>query len=309
MSLELRGTLDPAPVKRISTAVEVEPTLVDVTHRVHIDEFEVAITLQTLASANFSVEGAAIGGLIVVSTVVPTRDHIDSGASAMMTAALRMSDALRAAKPSIGLVGQPPEFVSFAVRDLPDGRWGSYNHWPPSRPWYIYPTATEETVVRALQRDLTLVERLLAQATYWAAHAAGNDPYTAVLLAAIACESHAKSVFAESLAARGEQALSALLLARSDLVAPRAADLYSEVALSIVGKSLKVDDRSAYNRLQKLFELRNKVAHTGSFGVRSPRADPNSEALQAVVSARRAVAWLLNVVAAQASSSGSSVPE
>lgn len=290
--------LDPAPIKRVSTAVEVEPSLVDVTYRVEIDGYDIAISLGTHASPGFSVEGAAIGGLITVSTTVPTREHIDAGASAMMTAALRMSDALRISKPSIGLVGQPPEFVSFVTREPPDTNWGSFNHWPPARPWYVYPTIKAEDVVEALQRDLTLVDRLLAQATYWAAHASGNDPYTAVLLAAIACESHAKAVFSEALASRGEQPLSELLLARSDLIAPRALELYGPVALAIIGKSLKNENRKLYNDLQRLFELRNKVAHTGAFVPQQKGDDPNADALAAVRTARQAVAWLSDAAAA-----------
>ncbi|MFG6444729.1 hypothetical protein ACFXQA_05590 [Microbacterium sp. P07] len=297
MTIELRGELDPVPIKRISTSAPVEPALTNKLHRVSIDGFEIMLALADATSMSFSVEGAAVAGLITVATEASDRAGIDRAARAMMTAAMRFSDAIRSAKPNVGLVGQPPEFVSFAVRER-GGEWGSYNHWPPASPWYVYETIKAADVEDALQQDLGLVDRLLAQATYWAAHAAGSDPSTALLLAAIASESHAKRTFHSVLEARGEGALGELLL--TNVLSSRAFELYGPIAQAVVGRHLKTDHPLLYKGVGRLFELRNKVAHTGALDADTTRETAAADALSAVRSARGATRWLTGVVSTAA---------
>lgn len=293
MTFELRGELDPVPNKRVSTSAPVERALTEKVYQVSIAGFEVSMQLADVTSALFSVEGAALAGNVTVTTNVSTKAQIEPAAAAMMTAATRLSDAIRSAKPSVGLVGQPPEFVSFAVREN-GGAWRSYNHWPPSRPWYVYDTISAAQVELALQHDLGLTERLLAQATFWAAHAAGDDPSSAVLLAAIGCESHAKRVFHDALQTRGEGPLGELLL--TNTLSSRAFELYGPIAAAVVGRSLKADQPSTYRHLTRLFELRNKVAHTGGFDAKVEPGHAPAVALTAVRAARQAAAWLTSVV-------------
>jgi hypothetical protein len=293
VTFQLRGELDPVPNKRVSAAAPVERALTEKVHEISIAGFDISVALADATSARFSVEGAALAGYITVTTTVSTQVEIEPAATAMITAATRLSDAIRSAKPSVGLVGQPPDFVSFAVREN-DGVWSSYNHWPPARTWYVYDIIKADQVELALQHDLSLTDRLLAQATYWAFHAAGDDPSSAVLLAAIACESHAKRVFHHALQARGELLLGELLL--TNALASRAFELYGPIAAAVLGRSLKVDHPSTYQQLRSLFELRNQVAHTGSMAAKVPPNDARAVAFTAVRAARHAAAWLTSVI-------------
>jgi hypothetical protein len=296
--IELRGELDPAPIKRTSTRGYIEMALTGHEHAVTIDGYDIRISIASGNTATSYIEGGTYAGLITVLSTTESENDIDSTAEAMMVAATRVSDAIRVKQPNVGLVGQPPEFVSFAVRK-DGGTWGSYNYWPPSRPWYINQVVEADFVVTALERDLGLTDRLLAQATFWSLHAAASNPQTAVLLAAIACESHAKSTFQTVLSGEGNGGIGEVMFDKTPPTTFSAADLYSRVALAIVGQSLKDADKSTFRALEKLFQLRNKVAHTGELGAALNRADSLELAQNAVRAARKSVYWLNGVVVAR----------
>lgn len=291
MAIELRGVLDPAPIKRISTAGHIEVALTEMTHAVEVGGHSVHLSIASGSTPESYIEGGTYVGLITVQATANADTDIDEVAQAMMTAATRMSDAIRSRQPNVGLVGQPPEFISFAVRKE-GGAWGSYNYWPPRRPWYVYDVIDTDYVVSALTDDLGLTERLLAQAVFWSFHAEGSDPQTAVLLAAIACESHAKSTFQAVLDTRSNGLLGDVLFGKIPPSTFSSSDLYHRVAIAMVGQSLKDAEPGTYKSLVKLFELRNKVAHTGRLESGPSTAESLKLAQTSVRAAHSAVAWL-----------------
>jgi hypothetical protein len=291
VAIELRGVLDPAPIKRMSTAGYIEVALTEMTHAVDVGGHTVHLSIASGNTATSHIDGGTFAGLITVLATANAETQIDEVAQAMLTAATRLSDAIRSRQPNVGLVGQPPEFVSFAVRKE-GGTWGSYNYWPPSRPWYVNDVLDTDYVVSALKEDLSLTERLLAQAAFWSFHAEGSDPQTAVLLAAIACESHAKSTFQAILERRSDGLLGDVLFGKIPPSTFSSSDLYHRVSIAMVGHSLKDAEPATYRSLVKLFELRNKVAHTGRLESGPSAAESLKLAQTSVRAAYKAVAWL-----------------
>jgi hypothetical protein len=269
----------------------IEVALTEMTHAVDVDGHYILLSIANGNTDTSYIEGGTYAGHITVLANATEETQIDEVAQAMMTAATRLSDAIRSRQPNVGLVGQPPEFVSFQVRKE-GGTWGSYNYWPPIRTWYVNPVLDTDYVVSALAEDLGLTERLLAQATFWSFHAEGSDPQTAVLLAAIACESHAKSTFQVILDRRSDGLLGDVLFGKIPPSTFSSADLYHRVAIAMVGHSLKDAQPTTYKGLVKLFELRNKVAHTGRFPPETSAAESLKLAQTSVRAARKAVAWL-----------------
>ncbi|MFW0772244.1 hypothetical protein ACLRGI_03655 [Paenarthrobacter nitroguajacolicus] len=291
MTIDLRGVLDPAPTKHIGTSGYIEVALTEMTHEVDVGGHAVHLSIASGNTAMSSTEGGTFVGLITVLATADDDTQIDEVAQAMMTAATRLSDAIRSRQPNVGLVGQPPEFVSFAVRKE-GGTWGSYNYWPPTRPWYVNDVLETDYVVSALKDDLGLTDRLLAQAAFWSFHAEGSDPQTAVLLAAIACESHAKSTFHAIFESRNDGLLGDVLFGKIPPSTFSSSDLYHRVAIAIVGHSLKDIEPATYKGLVRLFELRNKVAHTGRLEPGLDAAESLRLAQASVRDAYAAVAWL-----------------
>ena len=104
-----------------------------------------------------------------------------------------------------------------------------------------------------------------------------------ILLAAIACESKIKLVLQE----RAHGALLALLATM--LGSPRdfsmaAHSLFDSVAHSIVGRSLRKDDKKLYKQIQQLFTARNAFAHKAQ--------QPSNSASILVFAASRAFEWM-----------------
>ncbi|MGG7507476.1 hypothetical protein [Plantibacter sp. YIM 135249] len=267
MTISLRGTLDPAPDKRLKSTPMVEVSLFDRVLATTVEGVLIGVSLGRIGEA---LAGASVGapGLITVEATVADASEIDRAAEAMLVAATRLSDAIRSGYPAAGLVGQRPAFVSFEKR-IKDGAWVGLNHWPPAEATIIYQPVTSAAAQLALENGIGLTERLLGQAKFWAQHAESNDAETAVLLAAIAVESHAKSVLTSSLTQRGDAKLAAVLFGKPSPSTSSAADLYDKVAMSILDRSYKLDHLAHYRKLAKLFESRNQVAHTGRLAVES----------------------------------------
>lgn len=272
----------------------MEVALTEMTHAVDVGGHNILLSIAGGNTATSYIEGGTFAGLITVLATANTDIQIDEVAQAMMTAATRLSDAIRSRQPNVGLVGQPPEFVSFAVRKE-GGSWGSYNFWPPIRPAYLNDVLDTDYVVSALTDDLSLTDRLLAQAAFWSFHAEGSDPQTAVLLAAIACESHAKATFQAILDRRSSGLLGDVLFGKTPPSTFSSSDLYHRVAIAMVGHSLKDADPATYRSLVKLFELRNKVAHTGRLESGPSVAELLKLAQMSVRAAYGAVEWLRSV--------------
>jgi hypothetical protein len=138
-----------------------------------------------------------------------------------------------------------------------------------------------EFLVRMLAESIEAPtpEMLLADALH---HASVVDPQPqrAVLLAAIACETKIKSVLQNRVSPE-KAGLAELLVAR-----PRsAAALFSEILKAAVGPSLKASRPDLARRIECLFQVRNRVAHSGE-------VPTLHEADAAVSAAREVFEWL-----------------
>ena len=289
---EYRIRVDPAPDKRMLRQFQIARGLVDKPLTVEIDGYQIRASIGRAAYSTTSDDvESAWGGLITVETTAA--NALKGGVSnALLTAANRISDAIRAAYPNAGLVGQPPLPVSYETR-IAGGAWKA---WPfsintPDQALILREPVTAERVEVALQHDVSLTEKLLGQATYWAMHADTLDPESAVLFAAIAAETHAKRTFTDSLAKADYSKIADMLFG----VRPRAIDLYDVVARSIVGKSYRTEQPKAFTALRRLFELRNDVAHGGLITRSSSREHAIDEARRGTIAATWATSWLSRI--------------
>lgn len=111
------------------------------------------------------------------------------------------------------------------------------------------------------RQPVPIAETFLADARHFA-WAQKADVSRAVLLVAIACEVKVKQVL------RDKSSPSILPLVDVLLENPRdwslaAAALFDKAMLAALGRSLKNEDRELFNHIEKLFQLRNKIAHRG----------------------------------------------
>jgi hypothetical protein len=132
--------------------------------------------------------------------------------------------------------------------------------------------------------------RVLADAQYYTWTNEWAAPERAILLAALACELAAKEVLRE-MAEGSTRALLELLLEHPRDWSMAALALFGEPMKLIVGQSLREDNRALWNRLDTLFQQRNRVAHRGvRLDIREAQ-DLTTVAVEATewLSARRAV--------------------
>ncbi|MGH2682714.1 MAG: hypothetical protein ACRDIX_05725 [Actinomycetota bacterium] len=129
-------------------------------------------------------------------------------------------------------------------------------------------------------------ETLLSQARGLLIHQRGKvvQPELAVLLAAVAAEVKAKRTW-EAVVSPETQPLLDVLFKNPRAFPQSAIDLFDKVARAVAGRSLREERRNAYKQLERLFELRNAVAHTAA------RIDER-EARIAVQSVPMAFEWL-----------------
>jgi hypothetical protein len=130
-----------------------------------------------------------------------------------------------------------------------------------------------------------LADEFLVDAKHFTWRGDVTDLRRAVLLAAIACEVKAKERLEEKASTDAGALLSAVLGGARSGVNFRTLALFDSLAKSVVGRSLRDDDRPLFNRVEKLFELRNRVAHRG-------QAPERAAAWDAVAAARQAFDWL-----------------
>jgi hypothetical protein len=135
-----------------------------------------------------------------------------------------------------------------------------------------------------------LPETFLADAAYLAWEHRPPDPVRAVLVAAIAAEIKVKAYLREHANAE-ELPLIEFILANHREVTVTAVDgLYDKLMKTAHSRSLREDDKPLFNRVKKLFELRNDIAHGGLGASRE-------DARQAVRAAADAFEWLDRVAA------------
>jgi hypothetical protein len=101
-------------------------------------------------------------------------------------------------------------------------------------------------------------EVFLRDAQYFAWHAETKHPTRAVLLAAIACELKIKTTMREKVETSRLPLVDAVVRSQRPIVG-----LLDGPLLGALGVSLKADDKDLYEKIDRLFQLRNGVAHRG----------------------------------------------
>jgi hypothetical protein len=128
-----------------------------------------------------------------------------------------------------------------------------------------------------------LAEVLLADAVYLAGEQ-HPDPGRAVLTAAIALEVRVKEVLREGASPQAQRVVDLMLDSPRDWPQPAAA-LFDKATGAVLGRSLRNEQRTIYNDVDRLFQVRNRIAHRGEI----PSA---KEARDLVENARVAFVWL-----------------
>lgn len=135
---------------------------------------------------------------------------------------------------------------------------------------------------------LPLPESFLADADHFLGSGTPSDLQRAVLLAAIGCELKVKDTLRMKVFPEGLALVEALISNPRDF-SMSAAGLFDKAMKAAVGRSLKEDNRALYNGIDNgqhgLFNLRNKIAHTG-FVIEREKAESG------VRCAREVFAWL-----------------
>ena len=132
-----------------------------------------------------------------------------------------------------------------------------------------------------------MAEILLADAVYLAAEQ-HPDPGRAVLTAAIALEVRVKEVLREGASPEALPVVDLMLNGYRDWPQPAAA-LLDKAMKAVLGHSLRDEQREIYQQVDRLFQVRNEIAHKGTI--------PSSkDASDLVDNARAAFAWLGTVL-------------
>jgi hypothetical protein len=127
----------------------------------------------------------------------------------------------------------------------------------------ITPDQVEHLATRASEAsEVPLPDELIADAKYLAYVRKPPDARLAVLLAAIACEAQIKRRL-NSLVAPGEdsRALLALILENPRDVTLAVVTHFDKTAKAVVGRSLREENKPLWKHAERLFEIRNEIAH------------------------------------------------
>lgn len=101
---------------------------------------------------------------------------------------------------------------------------------------------------------------LLADAKFYAWRASEPDPRLGLVLAAFACESKIKNFLLSNCESKQKSLVELLINSPRDFSTSVSA-LFDKVLESIIGISLREENRDLYKRLTKVFEDRNQFAH------------------------------------------------
>jgi hypothetical protein len=142
-----------------------------------------------------------------------------------------------------------------------------------------------EAMERAQNKEQPPVARsLLADAAYLVMDQQADQSRAALVLAAIACEVHAKDTL-RRLARPRQDVLLELLLTQPRDWSFAAVQLFDKVMQAIVGTTLREVDHKLWKAVTALFEDRNRVVHRGG-------AIERTRVYEHVVTAKRAFGWL-----------------
>ncbi|MFN7937451.1 MAG: hypothetical protein U0R19_29255 [Bryobacteraceae bacterium] len=188
-------------------------------------------------------------------------------------------------QPWLALHGERPRHVGYGSVDGALG-WADFcESWLRGKqpePWQPPPDSLTKSVALAdlmtlgdllsSARGVALAERLLADAEHHPAGIPANRQYS-VLMAAIACEVKVKDT----------------LRSGSSSASPRdrggVASLFDKAMMALMGRSLRLEDRDLYKRVDRLYQLRNRIAHVGEIPCEATTRE-------AIDTARSAFEWL-----------------
>jgi hypothetical protein len=141
------------------------------------------------------------------------------------------------------------------------------------------------TAIQSEESDPPLAETLLADAHFLAYERDPPDPVRAVLMAAIALEVKVKRNLVER--ARDDQLalIDFALSNQREIIISAAGGLFDKFMKASQGRSLREDAKELFRLVDKLFTLRNRIAHAGTLPTRQ-------EAEEAADAAEAAFWWL-----------------
>lgn len=148
-------------------------------------------------------------------------------------------------------------------------------------------SAMAQAVADAVARgtDKPLAEELIADARYLAFIRKPPDLRIAVLFAAIACEAKIKQVLGEIACSEARSVLDIILGNPRDVTVAVVTHL-DKTALAVAGRSLRNENQELWRRAEKLFSLRNALAH----GKRAQPSEPDMH--EAVKTAVAVFEWI-----------------
>lgn len=136
------------------------------------------------------------------------------------------------------------------------------------------------------REEPALADVLLADAVFLSSEAR-SDPGRAVLTAAIALEVRVKEVLQNAASPEARRIVDLMLDNPRDWPQPAAA-LFDKAMVAVTGRSLRLEQHEIYKTIDRLFQARNAVAHSG-------KLPSEQEAREFSETARVAFAWLGSV--------------
>lgn len=138
--------------------------------------------------------------------------------------------------------------------------------------------------------DPPLGDVLRMDANYFLQHAEPRDPRRALLMAAIACEVRVKAELTDRARGKPAERLIARLIGSKPPEYP-AFRLFDEPMKAVSGISMRDDDRGLFVAIDKLFQRRNRLAHSGTL-LDEKEPDEQTQAREAATAAREMFVWL-----------------
>ena len=132
-----------------------------------------------------------------------------------------------------------------------------------------------------------VAETLLADAEHYARHGI-RDLRRAVLMAAIACEVKVKAILRRHATEAQRSLLDFALDHPHEVTVTAASGLFHKLMLATLGRSLSQDDNKLFKDVERLYKVRNDIAHHGIM----PDA---TDADRVVRATRRCFIWLDNL--------------
>ena len=129
----------------------------------------------------------------------------------------------------------------------------------------------------------TLARQLLADSAFYLEEAVPADYPRAVITAAIACEVRIKEFLREHAGSEESRGLVDILLTRPRDFSMALLALFDRPAKVVAGRSLREENKTLYNQVDKLIQTRNAIAHRGEF----PSEHVATECVRAAFSAFR----------------------